>query len=262
MDEQKDDVKIKNISEILSENLRILEQKNIPKNDDDILEKNSKKPLKELTYDRVQFSEDDLDVELLDLKDIHSKKALKKIRKLLHREIRDRVLQPFQKKQSEINKKLVQNFTEVYSELDFSSEQVDRNIRNIEFLLKESEKLNDSLDTKISDTQTDLDTKISDTQTDLDTKISDTQTDLDTKISDTQTDLDTKISDTKPSTQIPKPILIQRSQIPKPILIQRSQIPKPILIQRSQIPKPILIQRSQIPKPILIQRSQIPKHLR
>jgi len=74
----------------------------------------------ESSYNRENFSDDEYNLSLLDLRTIFKgKKGLRKIRLLLHRQIRDLVVFPSQTKQSEINAKIIRNFNEIYYELGY-----------------------------------------------------------------------------------------------------------------------------------------------
>ena len=110
----KEKIKINNLNDILKENLRILEsddELNTHDNTNDLSDQESK--IQKSSYNRESFSNDEYDLTILDLPDISKgKKSLRKIRFLLHREIRDWVVFPLQKKQSEINSKIFQSFEE------------------------------------------------------------------------------------------------------------------------------------------------------
>ncbi|MDH3619169.1 MAG: sulfotransferase [Nitrosopumilus sp.] len=123
----KEKIKINNLNDILKENLRILEsdnELNTLDNTDDLFDQESK--IQKSSYNRESFSNDEHDLTILDLPDISKgKKSLRKIRFLLHREIRDWVVFPLQRKQSEINSKIIHNFNEIYSELDILNQRID-----------------------------------------------------------------------------------------------------------------------------------------
>jgi len=125
----KEKIQIKNLNDILKENLRILEYEELNKLENGNDFTNQKPKIKEPSYDREKFSDDEYNLTLLDLRTIsQGKKSLKKIRLLLHREIRDWVILPLEKKQSEINAKIIRNLTKVYSELDFLNQRIDTNL--------------------------------------------------------------------------------------------------------------------------------------
>jgi len=108
-DGTKKKIEFKNIKDILSENLRIqnAQESNENKSDDShtithpsIQEET---PIKAPSYFRQPFSQQDWDVTQLDLKKVNlGKKILHPFRKSLHREIRDWILFPFQKKANPI----------------------------------------------------------------------------------------------------------------------------------------------------------------
>jgi len=128
--------KINNLNDILKENLRILEsdnELNTLDNTNYLPDQESK--ILEPSYNRERFSDDECNLALLDLPTISKgKKSLRKIRLLLHREIRDWVVFPLQAKQSEINAKIIRSFNEVYSELDYFDQRMDSLIRKLNSL--------------------------------------------------------------------------------------------------------------------------------
>ena len=122
----KEKTKINNLNDTLKENLRILEsdnELNALDNANYLSDQESK--ILEPSYNRERFSDDEYDLAFLDLPAISKgKKSLRKIRLLLHREIRDWVVFPLQIKQSKINAKIIRNFNEVYSELDYFNQRM------------------------------------------------------------------------------------------------------------------------------------------
>ena len=113
-DETAKKIEKQNLAEILEENMRII---------------NAKMPEKEEEFsseDTSLISEDDANLEQLEFKNLnYGNKILKPIRKLLHREIRDWIINPIQIKQTEFNikqkdfnKKLEDTIEEKHSKLE------------------------------------------------------------------------------------------------------------------------------------------------
>ncbi len=122
----KEKIKIKNFNDILKDNLRILDsenQLNKIENNNDSSDQESK--IQKSSFNRESFSNDEHNLTILDLPDISKgKKSLRKIRFLLHREIRDWIVSPLERKQSEINSKIIRNCDEIYSELDDITQKI------------------------------------------------------------------------------------------------------------------------------------------
>jgi FkbM family methyltransferase len=111
------EIKIKNIEDIIEENLRIQNQGATQENPEEYHD----------------LTEEDLNMEQLDLRDPeYGAKFLKSIRKILHREIRDWTLQPLQKKQTSYNRRINENFLFVYSEIQAFKKIIDGFDENVE----------------------------------------------------------------------------------------------------------------------------------
>jgi len=168
-------IKLKNLQDVLSENLRIHNEKKLQSTRKTIElhasaqninpeENEPKKPLN----NRISASEEELDVMQLELKDLNAgKKSLKSIRKSLHKEIRDWVLFPFQRKQTDFNLKTFQNFTQAFSELDYNSERIDANLKKLWDLQTKLDSTKNEIDQKILESKTKLDQKLDSTTTNL-----------------------------------------------------------------------------------------------
>jgi len=115
----------KNLKDVVSENLRL----------SNIQEKHF---VKEERFRRFPISTDEANVTELESKSVNSgKKILKGLRKILHREIRDWLVFPFQKKQSNFNKKILQNITEIYSEIDLHKQRHEKIMEQFESNLEQ-----------------------------------------------------------------------------------------------------------------------------
>ena len=110
----------KNLKDILSENLRL---SNLQK----------KHYVKEEHFRRFPISIDEANVTELETKSVNSgKKILRGLRKILHREILDWLVFPFQKKQNNFNKKVLHNITEIYSEIDLHKQHHEKIMEALE----------------------------------------------------------------------------------------------------------------------------------
>jgi len=192
--ELKKKIELKNLKDMVSENLRILEPKEQNNSSDNekiqdtdesqVIEKSS---IISPSYDRPPISEEDVDVINLDLKDESAgKKILKKGRKLLHRDIRHWVVLPLQRKQTDFNQKVTDSIHEIYSELDFNSARIDKNIQNIE-------SSNTELENKLEATKTDVTKKLESSNADLENKLEATKTDVTKKLESSNADLENKL---------------------------------------------------------------------
>jgi len=205
--ELKKKVDLKNLKDMISENLRILEQKeqNTTLDNEKIQDNNSSHEGEKASiilpaYNRPPILEEDVDVINLDLKDESAgKKILKKGRKLLHGDIRHWVVLPLQKKQTDFNQKVTDNLNEIYSELDFNSARIDKNIRNIESYQNKIDSIPKELSTiekKLEDTKTNV-TKLESSKKDLENKLESTKTDVTKKLEASKKDLENKLESTK-----------------------------------------------------------------
>jgi len=160
----KEKIKINNLNDILKENLRILEsdnELNTLDNTNYLPDQESK--ILEPSYNRERFSDDECNLALLDLSIIpKGKKSLRKIRLLLHREIRDWVVFPLQTKQSEINAKIIRSFNEVYSELDYFNQRMDSLIRKLNSVETSSVETNSMSKTSIEEKIPQIETHLED----------------------------------------------------------------------------------------------------
>jgi len=176
---------IKNLKDVLKENLRLLNvEKEIKTNEDKKNPNNSvtKEILSSKTpsSNRILVTEDELDVTLVDLKSYDpSKKFLRKIRKILHTEIRDWVLFPFQKKQTKFNLKTIQNIEKIYSELDGLYYKSDTTFAE---LYKKIEKANAELEEVLLDSNAEFSKRLDNTNTEINQKIDTANTELTQKI--------------------------------------------------------------------------------
>jgi len=163
-------IKLKNLKDVLIENLRIHNEKKLQSTSKTIESHASEQNInpeqnepKKPPYKRISVSEEELDVMQLELKDLNAgKKSLKSIRKSLHKEIRDWVLSPFQRKQTDFNRKTFQNFTQAFTELDYSSKRIDANLKKIW-----------DLQTKIDSTKNEIDQKLASSESKLEQKVVD-----------------------------------------------------------------------------------------
>ena len=111
MDEEaKKEIEIKNITDILLENLRINNQSN-----------------DSASFVEYQLlSEEEVNVEHLEFRNPEfGAKLVKKFRGVLHREIRDWTIQPFQKKQTMFNRKINDNLSFVLSQVQSNQKYLD-----------------------------------------------------------------------------------------------------------------------------------------
>jgi len=154
---------IKNLKDILKENLRLLDkEKKVKLIEDKNFQYNTISVSEELpsskpSYHRLPVSEEELDVTQLELKSYSaSKKILRRGRKTLHKEIRDWIVFPLQQKQTKFNLKTIQNITEIFSEIDYGSERIDINVRNIQAIQATLNSSMDGVDRKIQAIQATL----------------------------------------------------------------------------------------------------------
>jgi len=120
---------------------------------------------------RQKISEEALDVTQLELKDITlAAKALRGIRKYLHRDIRYWVVFPFQKKQTYFNRKSVQNFSQAFNEIDYQSERIDVNTKTIENVQKNLESSKNEIDQKLDATNSEVKQRLDSSSSDLNQK--------------------------------------------------------------------------------------------
>ncbi len=133
-------IEIKNLADIVSENLRILNSK---KNESSKTNKKfieaTKKTVDKHTNQfnekqRIPISSEEGNVNILETsKDIERGKSyLKGARKILHREIQDWVVQPFQIKQTRFNQKALRNIKEIYSEINVQNKKIHKAKKKIE----------------------------------------------------------------------------------------------------------------------------------
>jgi len=89
------------------------------------------------------YSEDEINVTHLELKNTKSgKRIIRGIRSILHKEIRDWIVYPFQKKQTTFNRKTAKNITNVYSEMkEIQKDLVTLRKHVDKYLLSDDEKL-------------------------------------------------------------------------------------------------------------------------
>jgi len=225
-------IKLKNLQDVISENLRIHNEKKLQSTSKTIELHSSEQNInpeqnepKKSPNNRISVSDEELDVMQLELKDFNAgKKFLKSIRKNLHKEIRDWVLFPFQLKQTDFNQKTFQNFTQAFSELDYNSERIDANLKKfwdlqtkfwdletkidftknnidqkldstttkIDYLESTTKKLDQTLDSNSKK----INEKLDSTTTNLQQKIDSTTTNLQQKLDSTTTDLQQKLDST------------------------------------------------------------------
>jgi len=196
-------IKLKNLKDVLIENLRIHNEKKLQSTSKTIESHASEQNInpeqnepKKPPYNRISVSEEELDVMQLELKDLNAgKKSLKSIRKSLHKEIRDWVLSPFQRKQTDFNRKTFQNFTQAFTELDYSSERIDVNLKKIWDLQTKIDSTKNEIDQSILENKTKLDQKLDSTTTNLQQKLDSTKNEIDQKLASSESKLEQKVVD-------------------------------------------------------------------
>jgi len=124
-------IEIKNLADIVSENLRILNfKKNESSKTNEKFNEATKKTVDKHTNQfnekqRIPISSEEANVNILETsKDIERGKSyLKGVRKILHHEIQDWVVEPFQIKQTRFNQKALRNIKEIYSEINVQNKK-------------------------------------------------------------------------------------------------------------------------------------------
>ena len=156
---------LKNIKETLTENLRILnkqntiesiEETNFQSNDSFIVRNFI--PSKYPSSNWIHVSDEEVDVTQLDLKSYDlGKKILRQPRKILHTEIRNWILFPFQQKQTRFNSKSIQNIIKIYFEIDELYKKINTTILEINHKIDSS---NTELTRVVGKADTELSKKI------------------------------------------------------------------------------------------------------
>jgi len=219
MNKPKDEIKQKTMKEMLSENLRLYDEETKPKKKP---ESEFAVPIQEPIHNRKTISSEELDLHLLDLKKIsYGKSILKYPRKLLHREILEWLIFPIQEKQTSFNQKTVQNLTQIFSETDYQSERIDKNIQkiaklqsalstiiskleDIDDIQNEIEKINlkfkDSFK-QIDSTKTELQEQLDSNKTELQERFDSNKTELQEQLDSNKTELQEQLDSNKTELQ-------------------------------------------------------------
>jgi FkbM family methyltransferase len=115
-DKQIKKIEIKNIADILAENLRIINE-----------------PEENYEEESSLFSEEETNIEILNLRNTElGNKILKTARNVLHREIRHWIIQPLQTKQTAFNRKTVKNVEKINDELHENVEKINKKLISLE----------------------------------------------------------------------------------------------------------------------------------
>jgi len=230
--EKKKKIELENLKEVISENLRILNEddpKDNLKNQNSPLEQNfnlDEPAPKSPAYQRQEIPEEEFDVTELELKNINfGKKILRGIRKTLHREIRHWIVYPFQKKQTNFNQKTVQNFSQTFNEIDYQSERIDQNARKLQGLKNKIDEIPTEVDKKIDLSNQELDQKLDSTSSELNQKLDSTSSELNQKLDSTSSELNQKLDSTSSD-------LTQKLDTTKSDLTQKLDTTKSDLIQK------------------------------
>jgi len=87
------------------------------------------------------YSEDEVNVSEVDLNKLSSSRGiLKGIRSILHKEVRDWIVFPFQKKQTTFNRKTADNISNIYSNIERIQSNLIKSIQSYEKRIQENEK--------------------------------------------------------------------------------------------------------------------------